>query len=245
MTTTHRNVLVLLALIAAGCGDGSSGGAARVAPALSPAIAGRVPGAPEGTVVHLLAPGEVAADAGLLAHAEAIVDTLDVGADGGFALEPGAAAPASLEVLVSAPGRALLRVPFAALAGGEVALEPEAVISLRLARADGAPEVDAVAVVLGRDGAPLPLPPETLASGIDGELRATRLPGGDYTLVVGSADGRRHAMIDVSVPGGARAFQAVTLTEDPEAERRFLDVVIGVDSADAAAGIVASQESAE
>lgn len=240
MTTTHRNLFVCLALALAGCGGGAGGAAARVAAPLSPAITARIPGAPAGTLVHVLAPGEVAAGAGLLAHAEAIVDTLDVGSDGVFALETGAAAPE--EILVSAPGRALLRTPFAALTSGEVALEPEAVISLRLARADGAPEVDAMAVVLGRDGAPVPVPPETLASGIDGELRATRLSGGDYTLVVGSADGRRHAIVDVSVSGGARAFQAVTLTEDPEAERRFLDVVLG---RDAAGGIVASQESAE
>lgn len=241
MTTSRNLLLALLALALAACGDGSGGGRAGVAPALLPAITGRIPDAPAGTVVHLLAPGEVAPDAGLLAHAESIVATLDVDSDGVLALEPGAAAPK--DVLVSASGRALLRVPFAALASGDLALEPEAVISLRLTRADGAPEVDAMAVVLDRDGAPVPVPPETLASGIDGELRATRLPEGDYTLVVGSADGQRHAMVDVSVPGGAHAFQAVTLTEDPEAERRFLDVILGSEAA--AGGIVASQERAE
>lgn len=228
--TSHRNLFVLLALIAAGCGDGSSGGASRAAAPLSLALTGRIVDAPAGTVVHLLAAGEVAPDAGLLAHAAGIVDTLDVGPLGDFevALEPGAAAPA--QVLVSAPGRALLRAPFEALATGNVALAPEAVIVVRVVSDDGAPEVDAMAIVLDQDGRPVPIPPETLASGVDGELRATRLPEGDYTLGIGSADGKRHALLSVSLPAGAVASHTVTLTEEPEAARRWVEVIAGRDA---------------
>lgn len=229
MTTSRNVLLAVLALALAACGDGAGGGA-RVAPALTPAtlapaITGRVPDAPAGTVVHLLAPEAVAPDAGLLAHAAAIVDTLDVGPGGELVLPHDA--PAPTDVLVSAPGRALLRAPFAALAAGDVALEAEAVIAVRLAGPDGAPEVDAVAIVLDREGAPVPVPPELLASGIDGELRATRLPGGDYTLVIGSADGLRHAVAQVTVAAGGLAFHALTLVEDHDAARRFLEVIAG------------------
>ena len=71
-----------------------------------------------------------------------------------------------------------------------------------------------------------------MASGIDGELRATRLPGGDYTLVIGSAEGARHAVLHVTIPAGALASHTLTLAEDHDAARRFLEVVAGSGAVD-------------
>ncbi len=216
-----------LSLAACGGGGGSSSSSTSAAATAAPAVSGRVPGAPPGTVVHLVAPEAAAPDEGLLGHAAAIVATVDVDDAGAFSWPVEADLPAPSEALVSAPGRALLRAPLAALRGQEVALAPEAVIEARATDPAGAPEVDAVAMILDATGAPVPVPPDGLGTDRDGRLRVTRLPAGDYTLLVGSADARRHALARVAVGAGERAALDLRLAEDPDLERRYIEAALG------------------
>ncbi len=220
-------LLPLLLSLAACGGGGASSSSTSAAATAATTITGRVPGAPPGTVVHLVAPEAAAPDEGLLGHAAAIVATVDVTDDGGFAWPAEADLPAPREALVSAPGRALLRAPLGAFQGQEVALAPEAVVEARVLDPQGAPEVDAVAVLLDASGAPVPVPPDGLATGRDGALRVTRLAAGEYTLLVGSADARRHALARVLVATGERAALDLRLADDADLARRYVEVALG------------------
>lgn len=237
-----RSGLVLFALLALpACGGGGASSTSAAATAAAPAaIVGRVPEAPPGTVVHLVAPEALAPEEGLLGHAAAIVATVDAGPDGAFSWAIDAALPIPTEAVVSAPGRALLRVALADLDAQVVALAPEAVIEARALDPAGAPEVEAVAMVLDAAGAPVPVPPEGLGTGRDGLLRVTRLPAGEYTLLVGSVDARRHAAVRVVVGAGERVALEVRLVEDPDLARRYVETALG--HADAAALLEGAEE---
>lgn len=224
-------VLALVSSLAA-CGGGGgsssvSGEAASGVTGVAPLLTGVVPGAPAGTVVHLLAPGAALPEEGLLGHGAAIVGTVDVDAHGAFAWPLEADLPAPSEALVSAPGRALLRAPLAALRGAPAPLAAEGVIEVWLTGQDGAAEVDAVALVLDAAGAPVPVPPEGLGSGADGRLSVTRLPAGDYTLLVGSVDAGRHGLAQVAVAAGQRVTLDLRLVEEPDLARRYLEAALG------------------
>lgn len=218
-----RRVIVPLVLSLAACGGGSGSAQQR-----STAVAGVLPGAPAGTVVHLLAPEAAVVDDGLLGHSAAIIATLDVEADGAFGMVVAPDLPAPSDALVSAPGHALLRAPLAAFASEAApALVAEAVVEAAVVTPDGLPERDAIALVFDVAGVPVPVPPDALATGEDGVLRATRLPAGLYTLFIGSADSQRYATTRVSVVAGQRTHVVVTLMIDPLAERSFLEAALG------------------
>lgn len=72
--------LLVVSLTACG-GDGSSSRASASAAVTAATVTGHVPGAPAGSVVHLVAPEAAAADEGLLGHAAAIVATVEVTQD--------------------------------------------------------------------------------------------------------------------------------------------------------------------
>ncbi|MBX3469409.1 MAG: hypothetical protein KF878_21250 [Planctomycetes bacterium] len=228
MPRTRAWLALALVPSLAACGGGG-GSPAQVAPgsaAAAPVITGRLAGAPAGAVVHLVAPEAVVPGGGLLGHAAAIVGTVDLEPDGSFVWVVEPDLPRPTELIVSAPGHALAR---AALGVEALDLAPEAVVEVRALAPGGGPEVDAVALVLDAGGAPVPVPPDGLGAGSDGLLRAARLPAGAHTLLIESADGRRHAAVDVRLVAGERVALEVRLGEDPDAEQRFREALLGVD----------------
>jgi len=199
-----------------GCGGGGSSGApASTASAASePKATGHVADAPAGTqVIVSSTPG--ASD--LLALSAAVLDVHEVGPDGAFFIHPEAT-----NVVVSAPGKALLRAPVSS-SSAPLHLEPEAVLSARITDPAGRPEEDALVLVLEADAA-LPLSPLDLVTGADGRVQIGRLPTGRYELLVAAASGSRYVTAEVDLTSGATTTLELVASEDDALERRFLRI---------------------
>jgi hypothetical protein len=230
----RNTLLAATALLLVACGSSSSSsfssssspkaGAAAAASSVSSGsstapvgseVLGRVLNAPAETLVHLVQPNAGART--LLDQAETILASTETNEQGRFrfSLSPNAA---PLEVLVSAPGRALLR---ADLGTGDLTLSPEAVCTVTL----DASEEDAMGLVLADDGRLLAVPPAELVANASGVLNATRLPAGRYQLVVGSADGQRFASEAFVVAEGARVALNLTLAPNRDDQLLFLRAI--------------------
>ncbi|MBL4845759.1 MAG: hypothetical protein JKY65_09545 [Planctomycetes bacterium] len=183
-------------------------------------LSGRVVGAEAGSVVFLVRSDASAHD--LRALADTILDVTETDATGSY----GFAAPAEtggLEVVVSAPGKALGRAPL----GQEIVLEPEGRVEITALDASGQPVELAFALVLDAQGTPLPLPTAPLVSDEAGALQVTRLPSGRCEVIVASPDLQRIARLQVDVASGQTYQETLELVEDDELTRRFLVIAGG------------------
>lgn len=217
-----RGLWVALVLIgAAGCdGTGSSTAPSAASPAIvesTSGVRGQVVDAESGWA-YLIASDAQATT--LPALAATVRDTTALTRDGRFAF---AAAGDADQIMLSVPGRALTPVRLADDLGG-VRLAPEAVVTCRVVDDEGAPQEDALALVLDEAGRVLPLPPADLVSRADGRLVAKRLPAGRFTLLIASGDDRRHAVTQVVVGEGAAVALEATVRVDDRARLRYLRV---------------------
>jgi hypothetical protein len=194
-----------------------------VAPGVSQsAWPGEIADAPAGTLVHLVRPDASARS--LDALGATVVDSTEVDAQGRFGFDRSLAGD---ELLISAPGRALTRVPFTR---DPVRLEDEARVHARVG------EAEVLALALDAAGAPLPLPAHECVSGQDGTLEVPRLPAGSLTLLFESADGLRHGSQAVTLSAGERLSFDVSLSVDHATAQRFRRAVGG--AADQAADLL-------
>ncbi|RMG11501.1 MAG: hypothetical protein D6731_15490 [Planctomycetota bacterium] len=225
--------LLLCLFFFSGCGKEGTSSAqgvplARTAPAVRArsqawTVSGTVPSAPPGTEFFLFAAQPPGAD--LRAWSGALLDRADL-REGRFLLTAPEGFASPLEVLVSAPGRALVRRSVSPGEDLSVDLPPEAVLTLGLRSPRGEAEEDALALVFdAQSGAPLPLPAPDLVSGADGSLRATRLPAGRFEVLVTSGDGARWGRLDIELAAGERVARSLTLQPADELELRFLERV--------------------
>ena len=184
------------------------------------AVNGTVLGAEAGSEVFLVRPDANARD--LRALADTILDVSETDATGRFTFA-GPRDSSGLEVLVSAPGKALCRAPL----GQELRLEPEGRIEITAKDSLGQPIELAFALVLDAQGTPLPVPVASLVSDASGALQVTRLPAGSCEMLVASADLQRIARLQLDVAAGQTYRETLELLEDDALTRRFLSIASG------------------
>jgi hypothetical protein len=236
---TH-SVAALALITLCGCtGDSSSSSSSRrattstqaaVSTPAQPAAAGAtdvrgtVRSAPAETTVLLLGAAE---RPDLLALGDAVLDLQGVDSDGAFLLHAPAGRTAR-EVVVSAPGQALLRASLPLT--GPLVLDPEARVACRVVGQNQDALEGAFALVLDAAGVPMPLPPVELVSTPSGVLTVTGLPAGTFELLVAAADGDRYGSLVVDVTRGQHISKDLELAVAPELERRFLKIAAGIDT---------------
>jgi len=221
-----RTIVPFLLLLAVGCDQGSSSAVSSTAApgATAPAIRGRLVDAPPDAEVFLLRPSP-ARD--LYALADTVLDLSSIDTSGRFTLAT-PTEPGPWVLVVSAPGRALLhREVTADDTEMLLALTPEATCSLVLIDEQGSPESLACALVLDAAGSPLPLPALDMVSLPDGTLSTRRLPAGDYEVLIESADGERHARLELHLAAAEQRIATVQLGTNPQLAQRFLLAVGG------------------
>lgn len=210
------HLALLLTLAVTGCTEDDSTSprgtstAAPIRPARAQSISGRLRGDSEGAVVFLVKNDPQARDLHTLAGT--LLCSVEAAPDGGFRFE----GREGDGVLVLAPGKAIARAPIEGDQPLEIDLIPEARLTVQVG------EPYAAALVLDARGVPLPLPAAELVSHADGTLRATRVPEGQFTVIVQSADGERHALHTVSLSASEERSVVLNLVQDPEVGRRFL-----------------------
>lgn len=211
---------LFMALALAGCtGEGGGARSQVAAPATHPRVTGTVAGATPGTLVHLMGP--VAGATTVPALAEAVLDSVEVAADGSFALE--ASRPGPHRVMVSGPGLATTAVEVATdRAPVTIAPGTEARLELHVIDPAGLPDALALALVLGPDGAPLPLDVEESVTRLDGRASIGRLPAGRHELLLLSCDLARAARADLELVAGETARIALRPVEDLPLQARAL-----------------------
>jgi hypothetical protein len=210
------HLALLLALAVTGCTeDGATSarkasGAAPIQSAPVHSISGRLLEAPEGAVVFLVKTDPQARD--LYALAGTLLSSVEADPDGGFCFE----SQEGDGVLVLAPGKAIARAAIKGDQPLDIALTPEARLIVQVG------EPYAAALVLDAQGVPLPLPAAELVSHADGTLRATRVPAGQFTVIVQSADGERHGSRAIALSASDERSITLPLVQDAELGRRFL-----------------------
>ncbi len=184
----------------------------------------RVVDAPVGTEVYLFAPdGEGLT---LVDQAATLLEVADVDSQGRFEFTRSAT---DSELVVSAAGLALLRVPVAE--ASELRMSPEARVDVQV-RVDGEPVEDALAIVRDATGFFLPLPVSELVSDRNGRLTIPRLPGGTYEVMVSAADGVHFVQQTISIGAGQRLELTLDLVANPDLQLDFL-AAVGGDEAEA------------
>lgn len=197
-------------------------------------LQGRVSGAAAGSEVFLIRPDLSARD--LRALADTILEVSETDAAGHFSFP--LQDTSGLEILVSAPGKALSRAPW----GQAPSLQPEARLELTALDAAGQPLELAFALVLDSEGVPLPVPVAPLVSNERGALEVTRLPAGACEVIVASPDLQQVARLRQTLALGQTYRETLVLDYDEALTRRFLIVAGGPEVARA---LEAGQEGAQ
>ncbi|RMG10014.1 MAG: hypothetical protein D6731_18415 [Planctomycetota bacterium] len=178
--------------------------------AAAPGVRLRVANAPLGAQALLLRADPSGSAESVRGQLDRLLGLVALDADGTARFSTEADRP--LDVLISAPGRALLRARWRP--GLDLALAPEGTCRVSVFGPQGDPEEDALALVLDGDGRVLPVPPELAVSDGRGRLLLTRLPARPLRVLVASADEERFAAAELQVPPGKEASLTLTLAAD-------------------------------